>query len=550
MSKQKQKLKTKHKVESKSKNFFEKADQFFDKRGNIFFWISLFFTLLFSFLLFNFRVSEAGDDSAYILRAFELVKEFKFPSFQGPLYPMVMSIFIWIFGLNVTLLKALSLVFIIFHLYFFYKAFKENIPGTILIFVMIILSFNSHLLYYSSQTFNEAFFMFIQSILIFYFFKVINKEYVTLWKYILLGLLVFLMGMTKTIGFSALLAVMSFLAFDKKWKALFLTLTSFIVFYFILGLIKEYVFDLSGPQFKSQLNTLLQKDPYDASKGMESFSGFIQRFLTNSNLYLSKHLFNFLGLKSNQLTHSTFLTILVYVLFFVSLSFSFKRNKYLFFVGLYLLFICGATFVSLQTRWDQSRLIIPFLPLILVFLISGLYYLRKKKNFGIIGFILPVLFIIMFFTNLNYTSKKVKQNNDYLMNALSGNDLYGLTPDWVNYVKMSKWAGENVPESVEIACRKPSVSFIYAERKFEGIYRIPSKDPDTLIANLKQKNIHYVIMGSLRKYPTQKTEYTINTVQRYLYYIQLKYPQSIILVNKIGMDESAYLFKIDYDKAM
>ena len=57
-------------------------------------------------------------------------------------------------------------------------------------------------------------------------------------------------------------------------------------------------------------------------------------------------------------------------------------------------------------------------------------------------------------------------------------------------------------------------------------------------------------MGSLRKYPTQKTEYTINTVQRYLYYIQLKYPQSIILVNKIGMDESAYLFKIDYDKAM
>ena len=97
MSKHKQKLKTKQKVESKSKDFFEKTDKFFDKQGNVFFWISLFFTILSSFLLFNLRVSEAGDDSAYILRAFELVKEFKFPSFQGPLYPMLMSIFIWFF---------------------------------------------------------------------------------------------------------------------------------------------------------------------------------------------------------------------------------------------------------------------------------------------------------------------------------------------------------------------------------------------------------------------------------------------------------------------
>ena len=99
MSKQKHKVQAKKIENVKNKSdFIEKIDKFFDSKGNLFFWISMFFTLLFSFLLFNFRVSEAGDDSAYIFRAYALVKEFKFPSFQGPLYPMFLSIFVWIFG--------------------------------------------------------------------------------------------------------------------------------------------------------------------------------------------------------------------------------------------------------------------------------------------------------------------------------------------------------------------------------------------------------------------------------------------------------------------
>jgi prepilin signal peptidase PulO-like enzyme (type II secretory pathway) len=320
-------------------------------------------------------------------------------------------------------------------------------------------------------------------------------------------------------------------------------------FYFLLSLVKTYLFDVGSAQFESQLNTLLQVNPYDASEGMETFSGFIQRFLINSKLYLSKHLFNFLGLKRNLATTSIILTILVYIIFFIAFTFSFKKNKYLFFTGLYLLFICGATFFSLQTRWDQDRLLLPFFPLILLFLLTGIYYLGEIKKFRWIHAFMLGFFVIVFFANLSVTSKRVKQNNEYLINGLAGNQFYGMTPDWVNYIKMSQWAAKNVPDDVVIACRKPSVSFIYAQRKFHGIYRIPSENADTLLANLKERNVQYVIMGSLRKYPNQKTEYTINTVQRYLYYIQAKYPKSIILVNRIGMDESAFLFKIDYSNA-
>src|SRR6056297_1010458 len=90
------------KGENKSYGLLDRFDQFFDKKNTLFLLISFFFTLLFSFLLFNFRVSEAGDDSAYILRAYDFINEFKFPTFQGPLYPIFLSLFIFIFGLNIT----------------------------------------------------------------------------------------------------------------------------------------------------------------------------------------------------------------------------------------------------------------------------------------------------------------------------------------------------------------------------------------------------------------------------------------------------------------
>jgi hypothetical protein len=52
-------------------------------------WVFMALTLLFSLLLYDPKISLSGDDSFYINRASEFIHSFKFPSFQGPLYPMV-----------------------------------------------------------------------------------------------------------------------------------------------------------------------------------------------------------------------------------------------------------------------------------------------------------------------------------------------------------------------------------------------------------------------------------------------------------------------------
>jgi len=556
MSEQKPNIKKENPEDLKIKqDFLEKLDHFFDSKGNVFFWISFFFTLLFSFLLFNFRVSDGGDDSAYIFRAFEFVKNSSFPSLQGPLYPLFLSIFVWIFGLNITLLKSLSSISIIFHLYFFYRAFKGRVSGLLLVSVMLIVSFNAFVLFHASQTYSEAFFLFLQAGFFLYFFNafVSKEESISIkdsWgKYLILGMLLLFLGLTRSIGYGGFIAVIIYFGIKLQWKSMVFTTGAFVLEFSMFNLMKKYLFHSEASQFSSQLNRLMQVDPYDISKGQEDFIGFITRFIDNSNLYLSKHLYKFIGFRqevSEVLQPKYILTALVYIVFFIAIYYAFKKNKYLFFTGVYLTVLIGITFVIVQTRWDQDRLILSYFPLILLFLFSGFYYLAKSPKFKILQGLLPIFLVIIFFTNFNVTTKKVKANNEYLTEYIAGNKYYGMTPDWVNYIKMSEWAAKNVPDSVMIACRKPNISFVYTKRKFYGIYRIETEDPDKLLRKLKDANVKYVIMGSLRKHPNQKTQKTQNTVKRYLFYIFQKYPEKIKLIQTIGADEPALLWEIIY----
>ena len=73
------------------KIYLQSMDGFLDQRLGWLIWVILGITFLFSLLLFDSRVSLSGDDSFYIIRAYDFIHSFKYPAFQGPLYPMVLS---------------------------------------------------------------------------------------------------------------------------------------------------------------------------------------------------------------------------------------------------------------------------------------------------------------------------------------------------------------------------------------------------------------------------------------------------------------------------
>ncbi len=545
-----------------SKDLLEIVNNFINKNPKVWFWSFFGISVLFTFLLFDLRVSVGGDDSEYIIRADNLVKDFTYPSFQGPLYPIILGFFLWITGINLLVFKLLSAVFLTFHFYLVYITFRDKIPALILNGTIILISINSFFLFYGSQTYSEAFFLMSQMLFFMYFFRhfVDNKNTNQLGKelirFFLLGLIILGLGLIKSIGFAALFVVIIFFAIEKKWKAIGFATAGFAVSFGMWNGIKYLLWLDKKAQFSDQAISLMQKHPYDASQGTESFFGFIQRFIDNSNIYLSRQLFEIFGLRPElvQINDAIgappvlpILTIMMYSVFIIGIIWSFKNNKYLLFTGIYLIVMLGVTFLILQTLWESKRLIIAFFPIMIMFTLTGSYGLLKHRKLKEFQILIPLLLLMFFFSTINTSASKIKEHQKVFKSHIRGDITAGMTPDWVHFINMSKWAAENIPDDKIIASRKPSISFIYTGRRFFGIYKVNSTDPDTLLSYLHEQKVEYVIMASLRKVEAQKTEQIINTIQRYLGFIQQKYPEKIKFIHQIGAndDEPAYLLKIE-----
>jgi hypothetical protein len=611
------------------------------------------------------KISLGGDDATYIVKSWDFIHHFRYPSFQGPLYPVVLSPFILIFGIRIFLLKMLSFIFLMGFIFFFYKSYHRRVPSVMLVPVVIMISVCGFLLYYGTQIYSETFFMFLQILLIYFFFRYFISDEVQKLRlsagykyYLVVALFLFLSALARSIGYAAIVAVMLYFILTRQWKPLLLIALGLVLLSLAFGALKTLLWHETGLQIQSQTQNLLLKNWYNPAYGMETAGGFLKRILENSNLYISQDFYGFLGLRGVNAPVSPVLTVLAYILFGLAFFWAWRKNRYLLFTGIYLAVMTGATFILLQSMWHQYRMVIIYFPMMLLFLLSGLYYLLKIQALKHLRFLLIILMSLMTVTTFIMTTKMAQLNNPALKAYLTGDDLYGYTPDYVNYIRMSQWAAKQVPEDQVIAARKSSISFVYTNgRQFEPIYSIPTTEvddyvkkmnglqqhyivadvtdlqkvdyfkpyginlwphidawltgleydqsglgkhtfnyyvfilpdtleqkivsifndrgvafdtdinacisrlgdqgegfviyePDVLVASLRDRNISYLIMASLRRNPARKTNITINTIERYVRIIQIKYPVLFTKVMQYGKndEEPALLLKINYDR--
>lgn len=640
---------------TKEKSLITRLDAYFGKNLNKFFYASLLLTIILGIYLFDVKIHEGGDDSSYIEMAYNFVKGKAFPTFHGEFYSIFLSLPILIFGIKLVILKIFSFFFLIGHLVFFYLAFKKRVSPTILVFTLLLSSVSSNILFFASQTYTEALYMFIQSLVLFVLFKLIDhlKENkfnnLDLWKYWLLsGFLIFLAVITRNLGITLLISIILLFLFTKKFYAILYIIAGYYIFSFPFGLYKKLVWNISESGISQQMDILLYKNPYNAALGQEDFSGMVTRLIENTKIYLSRYFYQSIGLKDPDITEATlFPAIILVVILLTGLFFAIRKNKYMLLTAIYLGGSIFTTFISLAQSWGQLRMIVIFIPLIFLVASYGLYELSQIKRFRFLFPLFLLLFVFIFFKTFGQTVSKAKNNQKVLSKNIEGNKYYGFTPDWINFLKMSEWVGKNIPDSVSVASRKPSMSFIYSGGKnFYGIYRMPTEngdssmnkmkeqynglrifnlnemfqkkvpsnlqfflkqnmnaffvvendifgivnidnqlggqitgiidqfkidhyvdaetfmdyvhkrnqayyavEPDLLLSQLRKNNVRYVILASLRMNPKQKTGNIVSTVQRYLYFIEIKYPNMFSLVHQIGgeEDEPSKLVKLNYE---
>jgi len=184
--------------------------------------------LLFSFLLFNARISEGNDDSLYIESGYNYATNFfhYYYTANAPFYPMFLGLVISIIGIKLIWPKLTSVLFNFLALLFFYKSFKTRMPTALLIPVLLTVAVNSYFQYFASQTYTEAIFLFVESLFFFYFFKLLDslneldhvplKNNFKLW--LAVGFLAFFLTMTRNVAAGVLLAMMFYFLIQKKME--------------------------------------------------------------------------------------------------------------------------------------------------------------------------------------------------------------------------------------------------------------------------------------------------------------------------------------------
>jgi len=553
MAKHKAGLKTKPLKAKQPLKFFDVVESWFDRKGKFVFIFSFILCLLFSLLLFNVRISEANDDSLYIEAAYKYAKDFfgYFYTANAPFYPIFLSLLVKIFGLNLIILKSFSLIFHLLFILFLYKSLKGRVQNFILYPVVLIIAINSSFLYYASLTYTESFYLFFQSIFFYYFCKLLEKDeqadLKTTWKaWLAVGFFTFILTLTKNVAIALIPAFFVFFLIQKQYKFAFYFILAFLLFKIPFDTFKYFAWGEIGQY--SQTDILFLKDPYDPSHGKEDLAGFFQRLYQNANLYISKRIFQMLGFRSETSTEvNSGLTIFTCILFlFGTVRIFLAKNKELLAISFYTMACTVASFLALQTRWDQPCIIMIFLPFILLVIFYGIYSILKKGSSSLQLIFLYITLILFFSVSIS-TLKSSQKNLKILKKNLKGDIYYGYTPDWVNYLKMSEWCGKNLPDTALVACRKAPMSFVYSKGKtFYPVYRVYSENPDTILAQLKQKKVTHVIIASLRRNPRVNNGEIINTMHRMFGPIQQKYPEKLKLVHQEGTDEQSYLFEIKY----
>ncbi|MCW3104908.1 MAG: hypothetical protein JWO09_3348 [Bacteroidetes bacterium] len=536
-------------------SLFVRLESWLMKNEKKMFFSLLFFSTLFSLLLFDAKVSEGGDDSGYIQRSWEFLHEGKFPYFQGPGYPVSLSLFMKLFGLNVIALKFFSVLCQLGFVWFTYKAFVKRIPYTVLFALIAFISFNHFIQYYASQTFTETFFLFLQSVSLYVVFRLLDsidrtqgfveglkKNYL---KWLLFGLMFVLLSVSKSIAFVCIAGVVFYFIISKNYKEAAYAVIAFAVFRIIYQVCVTSVY---GPPDTSQFEMVLRKKIYMPEAGHEDLMGLVTRFFDNFNTYTSLHIYRILNLRNVDSDAAYVLPALSYlsaIIIGVFTFISYRKNKFVFFSAVYFIVLCSGVFIGVQAANMQDRLIIIAMPLIFLVLFYGAYELAKRSSAA--QTILIVFSAFMLIVTIGKSSFIAKDNFKAMKKNLGGDIYYGYTPDWENFLKMSKYCADSLPDSAQVLSRKPNMSFIYGDgKKFAGQFWVTTTNPDSVQMEWKARNIQYVILPNIRMNPKKNNGRIINTIHRMIVPFYQKYPQKVKLVKTIGTTEKCELFQITY----
>lgn len=303
----------------------------------------------------------------------------------SPLYFILLRLWHFFLGYHYEISEFFSYIFgvgLIFLLWIFSKQIFDN--NYYRLFVLLLISLNPFLIYYSGEVRFYSCFVFFVILNIIFFLRFFKKNFITNKYTILYCLSSLLMISTHLFGFLVLFSQFIFVLVKKKLSLNFL-FNLFVCTLIYLLLNFDYLFSL--------------QDKYHAVKSDLSISFFIGLFF---NIFFG-----------NKILGAVIILLFYYFIFF------FRKEIFLHNIGL-VTFIIFLTYILplLQSIFSGSvlraRYVIFLVPLIIVWIT---YFISKLPNYYIKIFLFLLITILsfysIFFSKLPYIEKKPNLTDAY-----------------------------------------------------------------------------------------------------------------------------------------
>lgn len=535
---------------------FPKLVQFFSKKPTVLLIVVVLWAACASLLLFDVKLSTGGDDAMYILQANDFIRKGIPPvGFKSPGYPILLSVLVFLFGMNILLLKLSSYILFLIALISFYFIFNDRLERTTFILSFIVFASNLLVIEYSCHTYSEMTFLVIELWVLWTLFTLEEKGKGDRILYILLLAALAMVGFyIRAIGATLPIAIALWFLYNRKYKPALLFTVACGVFYSPLKVIEW----IRGQPVMAQSSDLFKVNPYNPALGMETLDGFLVRFRDNLFIHFNYMFPKALGLPHNE-EHAVANGVLIHdasSLVAIALSFILilgivtalrRKERTLSFFGLYTAVYVISISLALQTFFATPRMLVPMVPLLIPLFLYGLQVLlhRVRKTNGEITpsfrrwYSFSVLLIVL--STLYYLGGAVQRHYPILKANLKGNEFAGYPPDWVNYLRACRWIAQNLPrDSVGVICRKAEHFRIYTDDyKVYGVYSIESTNPDTLIAHWKAWGMTHILYDNFQ---------WSSTLRRYVQPALSKYPQMFTIVHQEGQMSPSFVLRIEYEK--
>ncbi|MEM7108412.1 MAG: hypothetical protein AAF519_09315 [Bacteroidota bacterium] len=439
---------------------------------------------------FDAKLAMLGDNASYYMLGKALAQgegyvnissSAKRPSnHYPPGYPVMLSA-IMLFSNDLVPVKiATGLVGLVGLLLFYFLALSLLKDEFMAVGVALLAVLNAHILWYSSLIMSEIPFLCFSIMALFFFTKTDQSKLDLKDKYVWLTLLALIAAYyVRSLGVALIGGIVLALLMKKNWKSIAVYTGVFAIAiapWFIRGS------NLGGSSYIRQLKMV---NPYQPALGQADFGDFVDRFFENFSRYVTKELPDAIfpafepGYGQKATGGEWFAGLLVLGIMIFGLL-KLKDHRWL--ITGYLLATLAILMLWPQV-WIGVRFVVSVVPLFILLLINGLHHgitlVAKKANRKIIAAALMGLFLLFQFSPISDIHDQAKER---------------YSPGWKNYFEIAKWLDQNVKGETVVACGKPSLFHLYAN-KYTLRYKFAA--PNELLAHLEEREVDYVVIDQV-----------------------------------------------------